>query len=93
MTIGLPDFIEVDGAAGSAASGLITGVAVARYQTDGVNVNGPGTGPPSPVLVKDNVVTGGARIPTVQAGIVVGAAAGTEISRNRVSDSDVGLYL
>ncbi|WP_369265494.1 right-handed parallel beta-helix repeat-containing protein [Streptomyces sp. R35] len=130
VTIGLPDFIQVDGTAGSPASGRITHVRVTRYQTDGFNLNGPSEGTPSQVVAKNNVVTGGAQIPTVQAGIVVGgavatvtgnlvshavctfpgcggdptneyqssgiavigAASGTQISQNRVSDTDIGIY-
>ncbi|MBP2055574.1 hypothetical protein J2Z21_008590 [Streptomyces griseochromogenes] len=84
VTIGLPDFIQVDGAAGSTASGRITRVVVTRYQTDGFNFNGPSEGTPSRVIAKNNVVTGGAQIPAVQAGIVVGGAVAT-VTGNLVS--------
>ncbi|MFJ9704577.1 nitrous oxide reductase family maturation protein NosD [Streptomyces sp. NPDC101234] len=130
VTVGLPDYVQVDGAAGSAASGRITHVTVTRYQTDGISLNGPSQGTPSRVIAENNVVTGGAQIPAAQVGIVVGSAVatvtdnrvshavctlpgcggdpisefqspgiaaigtppGTEISRNQVSDTDIGIY-
>ncbi|MDD9381479.1 right-handed parallel beta-helix repeat-containing protein [Streptomyces sp. ZAF1911] len=86
VVIGLPRFAQVDGAAGSTASGRIDHVTIARYQVDGINLNGPDDAP-SRATVADTVITGGGlRIPAEQFGIAVGHAVAT-LTGNTVSDS------
>lgn len=69
VVFGLLAFIQVDGAAGSTGFGRVSHVSVARYLEDGINLNGPAGGTPTQVTVKDNVITGGAQIPTEQFGM------------------------
>ncbi|MGW1091631.1 hypothetical protein ACWD4L_36555 [Streptomyces sp. NPDC002596] len=73
VVFGLPAFIQVDGAAGSSTGfGRVSHVSVARYLEDGIDLNGPAGGTPTQVTVKDNVITGGAQIPTEQFGMYAG---------------------
>ncbi|MFG2144289.1 right-handed parallel beta-helix repeat-containing protein [Streptomyces sp. NPDC048696] len=89
VAFGLPPFIRADGVAGSTAFGSVSDVRVVRYQSDGINVNGPPSPPqgkPTRVTVTDNVVVGGTQIPGQQFGVSVGSAVAT-VTDNTISRS------
>ncbi|RKT19716.1 parallel beta helix pectate lyase-like protein [Streptomyces sp. 1114.5] len=87
VVYGLPPFVQVEGAEGSTAFGRVSGVRIARYQFDGINLAGPpGAVPPTRVTVLDSEITGGAQIPVEQFGIAIGEAVAT-VTGNTVADS------
>jgi len=82
VVFGLPPHIVVNGQGGSTAYGRVTKVMVERYHRVGLVATGPLGVPPSRVTFDDNVITGGAQIPTIQFGIHVAAGAAAQVTGN-----------
>src|SRR5215470_15349729 len=71
VVIGLPEFVELAGepAGGSIGHATIAGIAIDKYQSFGIGVTAPFSGPPSTAAILKNLIVGGADIPAVQSGI------------------------
>ena len=85
ITIGLPQFFEIDGEGGSIGHGTVSHVQIDRFLSTGIAVLGPFEGPPSTATISDNVITGGTPFTTLgQNGISVSFAAVARVMGNTV---------
>jgi parallel beta-helix repeat protein len=85
VTIGLPQFFEIDGEEGSTGHGTVAHVQIDRFLSTGIAVLGPFEGPPSTATISDNVITGGTPFTTLgQNGISVSFAAVARVTGNTV---------
>lgn len=84
IVYGIPPHIIAEGVRGSTAFGRIDHVLVDGYQHAGISVAGPASGGTTEVRVVDNVVVGGAALPSFQYGIHVAGRAIARVTGNRV---------
>jgi Right handed beta helix region len=85
VVYGIPPHIVAEGVRGSTAYGRISRVVIDGYQHAGISIAGPDTGGVSHVDIVDNVVTGGANLPSFQYGIQVAGSATANVVGNHVS--------
>jgi parallel beta-helix repeat protein len=86
VQFGLPPRIEIDGEAGTTASGRVTHVVVDSYLDQGLVATGPPGGPPTQVTFADNVINAGAQTYlTEQFGVHVFLNAVAQVTGNTIT--------
>ena len=90
VVYGLPPHIVAGGVHGSAAYGRITNVVVDHYQHAGISLTGPADGAASRVVVENDLVAGGADIPSFQSGLDIEDGVVARVTHNTVTGNVCG---